>query len=72
MSELGKPFRKNSIQKIEETIKTKVKLPYVNKKPLARERIFVQTPFSHSSLKIEQKNSRRKTTGIFAPFSLSV
>ena len=32
------------------------------KKPLARKRIFVQTPFSHSSLKLERKNSRRKTT----------
>ena len=40
-------FEKNPIQKIEKTVKIKVKLPHVNKKPLARKRIFVQTPFSH-------------------------
>ena len=47
MNGLEKPFRKNPIQKIEKTVKIKVKLPHVNKKPLARKRIFVQTPFSH-------------------------
>ena len=26
-------------------------MPHVNKKPLASEQIFVQTPFSHSTLK---------------------
>ena len=31
-------------------------MPHVNKKPLARKRIFVQTPFSHSTLELEQKN----------------
>ena len=35
MNGLGKPFRKNPIQKIEKTVKIKVKLPHVNKKPLA-------------------------------------
>ena len=51
-----------SKKKIEKTVKINVKLPHVNKKPLARKRIFVQTPFFHSTLKLEQKNSRRKTT----------
>ena len=37
----------NPIQKIERTVKIKVKLPHVNKKSLAKKRIFVQTPFSH-------------------------
>ena len=46
---------KNPIQKIEKTVKIKVKLPNVNKKPLARKQIFVQTPFSHSTLKLEPK-----------------
>ena len=32
-----------------------MKLPHVNKKPIARKRIFVQTPYSHSSLKLERK-----------------
>ena len=56
MNGFGKPFRKkNPIQKIEKTVKIKVKLPNVNKKPLARKRIFVETPFSHSTLNLEQK-----------------
>ena len=41
------------------------------KKTLARNRIFVQTPFSHSTLNLERKNSRRKTTRFFAPFTVS-
>ena len=48
--------KKNPIQKTEKTVKLKVKLPHVNKKPLARKRIFVQTPFSHSTLNLEPKN----------------
>ena len=43
-------------KKIEKTVKIKVKLPHVNKKQLPRNRIFVQTPFSHSTLKLERKN----------------
>ena len=46
----------NPIQKIEKTVKIKVKLPHVNKKPLAGKRTFVQTPFSDSTLKLEWKN----------------
>ena len=42
-------LEENPIQKIEKTVKVKVKLPNVNKKPLARKRIFVQTPFAHST-----------------------
>ena len=30
-------------------------MPHVNNKPLARKRILVQTPFNHSSAKLEQK-----------------
>ena len=49
-------LEKHPIQKIEKTVKIKVKLPHVNKKPLARKRIFVQTLFSQSTLKLERKN----------------
>ena len=49
-------LEKNPIQQIEKTVKIRVKLPHVNKKPLPRNRIFAQTPFSHSNLKLEQKN----------------
>ena len=55
MHGLGKAFRKNPIEKIEKTEKIKKKLPHVNKKPLARKRIF-QTLFSYSTLKLEPKN----------------
>ena len=61
-------WKKILSKKIEKRVKTKVKLPHVNKKLLARKRIFVQTPFSHTTLKLERKNSRRKTTRFFAPF----
>ena len=48
-----------------------MKLPHVNKKPLLRNRIFVQTPFSHYFKIRAKKNSRRKTTRFFAPFPVS-
>ena len=71
MNGLGKPFRKKSDAKNRKKIKIKMKLPHVNKKPLARNRIFVQTPFSHSTSKLEQKISRRETTRFFAPLPVS-
>ena len=46
-------LEKSPIQKIEKTEKIKVKLPRVNKRPLPIKRIFVQTPYSHSTLKLE-------------------
>ena len=64
-------LEKNPIQKIEKTVKIRVKLPHVNKKPLPRKRIFVQTPLSQSTSKLERKNSRRKITRFFAPFPVS-
>ena len=48
-------FEKYPIHKIEKKpVKIKIKLRHVNTKPLARKRIFVQTPFSHSTSKLEQ------------------
>ena len=46
---IGKTIYKKWIQKIKKTVKIKVKLQHVNKKPLARKRVFVQTPFSYST-----------------------
>ena len=46
-------LQKIPIQKIEKTVKIKVKLPHVIKKTLTRKRIFVQTPFSHSASKLK-------------------
>ena len=48
MNGLGKTILKKSYPK-------KLKKKTVNKNPLARKRIFVQTPFSHSTLKLERK-----------------
>ena len=62
---LGKPFRKNPIPKIEKTVKIRVKLPHVNKKPLARKRKFVQTPYSHSILNLERKNFTSQNHSLF-------
>ena len=53
MNALGKPLRTKSDPKNEKKIE--VKLLHVDKKSLARRRIFVQPPFSHSALKLESK-----------------
>ena len=65
MNGLGKPFRQNPIQKNEKTVKIKVKFHMLTKKPLARKRIFVQTTFSHSTLKLEQKNFTPQNHSLF-------
>ena len=65
---IGKTFpfgKKNGSKKSKKIVKTKVKLPHVNKKPLARKRIFVQTPFSHSTLKLERKNFTPQNHSLF-------
>ena len=73
MNGLEKPFRKKSDLKNRKNSKnqSKVKLPHVNKKPLARKRIFVQTPFSHSTLNLERKNFTPQTTRFFALLPVS-
>ena len=65
MNGLGKAFRKISDPKNRKIVKTKVKLPHVNKKALARERIFVQTPFSHFTLKLERKTITPQNHSLF-------
>ena len=67
---IKKKIRSKKLEK-KQTKKTKVKLPHANKKPLARKRTFIQTPFSHSTLNLKQKNSRRKTARLFAPLPVS-
>ena len=65
MNGLGKPFRKKSDTKNQKTVKIKLKLPHVIKKPLARKRIFVQTLFSHSTLKLERKKFTPQNHSLF-------
>ena len=48
---IGKTIK--NFEKLEKKVKIGVKLPHVNKKPLARKRIFVQLPFSHTIFKLE-------------------
>ena len=62
-------LEKNPIQKVEKTVKIKVKLPHVNRKPLARKRISVQTRFSHSTLKFEWKNFTPQNHSLFSSTS---
>ena len=66
-------LEKNPIQKIEKTVKIRVKLPHVNKKSLPRNRIFVQKPLSHSTLKSERKkiHATKPLARFFAPFLVS-
>ena len=66
MNGLGKPIRKIQSKKLKKTVKTKVKLPHVNKKkPLERKRISVETPFSHYTLNLEQKNFTPQNHSLF-------
>ena len=62
---LEQTMRKDQIKKIKKTEQIKVKLPHVNKKPLARKRIFVQTPLSHSALKLERQNFTPQNQSLF-------
>ena len=61
-------LEKTPIQKIEKTVKIRVKLPHVNKKPLARKRIFVQTQISHSTL-LERKKFTPQNHSLFRSIS---
>ena len=67
---LRKPFRKKirSI-KSRKQLKSRVKLPHVNKKPLPRNQIFVQTPFSYSTLKLERKKFTSQNHWLFCSIS---
>ena len=52
MNGLGKPFGKQiRIKKLKKYSKIKVKLPHMKKRSKARKQIFIQTAFSHSTLK---------------------
>ena len=62
-------LEKKSGPKNRKTVKIRVKLPHVNKKPLPRNRIFVQTPFSHSTLKLERKKFTPQNHSLFRSIS---
>ena len=56
MNGLEKPFRNKSDPKNRKNSKNQSEIAACEQKPLARKRTFVQTPFSHSTLKLEQKH----------------
>ena len=56
---LGKPFRKKYDPENRKTVKIRVKLPHVNKKPLPRNRIFAQTPFSHFKIRAKKNHAAK-------------
>ena len=64
----GKPFRKKirSKKSKKKTEKNQSEIAACEqKKPLARKRIFVQTPFSHSTLNLERKNFTPRNHSLF-------
>ena len=65
MNRSGKSLRKKIRSKKSKKAKIKVKLQHVNKNPLARKRNFVQTPCSHSTLKLELKNFTPQNHSLF-------
>ena len=64
-------LEKNMI-KNRKTVKTRVKLPRVNKKPRARKQIFVQSLFSHSTLKIHAAKPFGGKIHAAKPFAFSL
>ena len=60
MDGLGKPLRKKQIQKSEKNSKNPSEIAAREQKT-AGKRIFVRTPFSHSTLKLEQKITPQNT-----------
>ena len=65
-------LEKNPIQKIEKTVKIRMKLPHVNKKTITEKPNFCSNTVFSLYFKIRAKKiSRRKTTRFFAPFPVS-
>ena len=64
-------LEKKSDPKNRKKSKNQSKLPHVNKKPLARKQTFVQTPFSHSTLKLERKNFTPQNHSLFRSIPVS-
>ena len=62
-------LEKTDPKNLKKPVKIKVKLPHVNKKPLPRKRIFVQTPFSHYTLKLERKKYTPQNHSLFRSIS---
>ena len=65
-------LRKKSDQKNKKKSKNQSKIAACEqKKPLGRKRIFVQTPFSHLTLNLEQKKLTQQNHSLFRSTSCS-
>ena len=66
--DLEKPLERNLIRKTENS-ENQSKIAACEQKPIARKRILAQTPFSHSTLKLERKNFTPKNHSLFRSIS---
>ena len=62
-------LEKNPIQKNEKNSKNQSEIAACEQKPLPRNRIFVQTPLSHSTLKLERKKFTPRNHSLFRSIS---
>ena len=62
---LGKPIRKKLDPNNRKNSKNESEMTVCEQKPLAKKRIFVQTPFSHSTSKFELKNYTPQNHSLF-------
>ena len=70
MNGLGKPFRKKSSPKNrKKTVKNQSEIAACEPKPLPTKRIFVQKPYSQSTLILEQKNFTPQNHSLFGSTS---
>ena len=60
-----KNYLENPIQKIKKKTENQSEIAACEKKPVARKQIFVQTPLSHSTLKLERKKFRPQNHSLF-------
>ena len=65
MNGLQKLLRKKSDPKHRKNSKNQSEIAHMNKKSLARKRIFVQPPFCSSTLKLEQNNFTPQNYSLF-------
>ena len=62
-------LEKNPIQKIEKNSKNQSEIAACEQKSTPGNRIFIQTPFSHSTLKLEQKKFTPQNHSLFRSIS---
>ena len=64
-------LEKKAIQKIVKLVKNQSEIAVCEQKTISEKANFCSTPFCHSTLKLERKNSPRKTTHFCAPLPVS-